>query len=216
MERAVSGYESCDRTGGSRHLSKAIRFTKRAVAIYGHFSFPSRIARIWWRCKLEKQGYETAYATIAPALGLSRVLDREGRIPSGMVRITGRKIENIQLVDYFLDRYEVTNKQFREFIRAGGYQKQSYWKYEFPEEWQEAYLGRGHVIFYRFNRKTWTCHLASRRLSGRPDPTFRWPASAGTRLPHMRNSSTRACPPYFTGHIPILYPSSGCLSGRAV
>jgi formylglycine-generating enzyme required for sulfatase activity len=42
-----------------------------------------------------------------------------------------------------MDRYEVTNKQFKEFVDAGGYQKPIYWKQQFLENgrkvsWEEA------------------------------------------------------------------------------
>ena len=35
---------------------------------------------------------------------------------------------------FFIDRYEVTNKQFKEFIDAGGYQKREYWKNKFARD----------------------------------------------------------------------------------
>ena len=49
----------------------------------------------------------------------------------------------IHLESYWLDRYEVTNKQFKEFLEQGGYQKPGYWKHEFQPgrhrlSWAEA------------------------------------------------------------------------------
>jgi cephalosporin-C deacetylase-like acetyl esterase len=49
----------------------------------------------------------------------------------------------ILLKDYWLDRYEVTNKQFKEFIDKGGYNKPEFWKQPFNKDgrnlsWQEA------------------------------------------------------------------------------
>lgn len=129
---------------GARIYARPYNFPKESWQYWGTSPFQGRVARILWRCKLEKEEHETLEAIMArDPLPLSRVLDKKGQIPSGMVRIGSRKIENIPLDDYFLDKYEVTNKQFREFVRAGGYQKQSYWKHEFLKNgkkiaWAEA------------------------------------------------------------------------------
>ena len=44
---------------------------------------------------------------------------------------------------FFLDRYEVTNKQYKEFIENGGYRNPQYWKHKFIKNgkilsWEEA------------------------------------------------------------------------------
>lgn len=44
---------------------------------------------------------------------------------------------------YWIDKYEVTNEQFKQFVDQGGYQEQKYWKHEFVEDgrvisWEEA------------------------------------------------------------------------------
>jgi len=44
---------------------------------------------------------------------------------------------------YFIDRYEVTNRQFKQFVDQGGYQKREYWKTPFvrdgkPVSWDDA------------------------------------------------------------------------------
>ncbi len=49
----------------------------------------------------------------------------------------------ILLGDYWIDRYEVTNKQFKEFLDKAGYKEQKYWKHEFRKDgrklsWSEA------------------------------------------------------------------------------
>ena len=53
------------------------------------------------------------------------------------------QLEPVQLPDYWIDKYEVTNKQFKRFVDNGGYQKQEYWKQPFLKEgreisWEEA------------------------------------------------------------------------------
>ena len=47
------------------------------------------------------------------------------------------------LTDYLIDKYEVTNKQFKGFVAAGGYQNQEFWRHSFVKDgraisWEEA------------------------------------------------------------------------------
>ena len=61
-----------------------------------------------------------------------------GTAPPGMVRVRGGRhqsqtpemvhLPTVELKDFFLDRYEVTNAQFKEFVDAGGYEDEQYWK----------------------------------------------------------------------------------------
>jgi dienelactone hydrolase/predicted Ser/Thr protein kinase len=105
-----------------------------------------------FRWKLEKEGYETVLAAssswnMASAVGgkagtvipydLVRVLDKTGSIPPGMVRVQGAQTGRGKLEDFFIDRYEVTNRQFKEFIEAGGYRKKEYWKHKFLKQGRE-------------------------------------------------------------------------------
>jgi dienelactone hydrolase len=61
-----------------------------------------------------------------------------------MVRVKSERITGIgEIGDFFIDQYEVTNKQFKEFMDKGGYQKREYWKQTFIKEgkelaWEEA------------------------------------------------------------------------------
>jgi len=104
------------------------------------------------RWKIEKEGYETVVAASStwdaggnPFLpyDLMRALDEKGSIPEGMVRVTGAETELGKLDDFFIDRYEVTNKQYKEFIDRGGYRNREYWKNKFIKDgraltWEEA------------------------------------------------------------------------------
>ena len=102
-----------------------------------------------FRWKAEKEGYETVRAvsptySLASEIGFIPVdveitLDKLGVVPPGMVRIKGRE----ELDDFFIDKYEVTNRQFKEFIEKGGYQNKEYWKQEFVKDrkvlsWEET------------------------------------------------------------------------------
>jgi dienelactone hydrolase len=60
-------------------------------------------------------------------------LDSAGTLPEGMVRVPGwsKDIDGttVALNDFFLDRYEVTNLQYSEFVATGGYERQEYWEH---------------------------------------------------------------------------------------
>ena len=60
-----------------------------------------------------------------------------------MVRVQGAQTGRGKLEDFFIDRYEVTNRQFKDFIDAGGYRKREFWKHPFVRDgreltWEEA------------------------------------------------------------------------------
>jgi serine/threonine protein kinase len=109
----------------------------------------------FFRWKIEKSGYETVWAAatswdiaLAPKdqfipYDLVRVLDEKGSIPEGMVRVSGAETPIGKLDDFLIDRYEVTNEQYKEFIANGGYRNRDYWKHEFVKDgkimtWDEA------------------------------------------------------------------------------
>jgi eukaryotic-like serine/threonine-protein kinase len=76
----------------------------------------------------------------------------EGEVPDGMVLVPGADslggMIGIAPVEgprdsYFIDRHEVTNRQFKQFVDQGGYQKREYWKTPFvkdgkPVSWEDA------------------------------------------------------------------------------
>jgi serine/threonine protein kinase len=119
-----------------------------------------RVARGCYHWKLEKPGYETAEGFgLEHPLGRGRIggvrlqvqLDPQGTQPEGMVRVpraslpqvSGLLNRNIPLGPFHLDRYEVTNRQFKEFVDQGGYQKSLFWEHAFVKEgkplsWEEA------------------------------------------------------------------------------
>jgi dienelactone hydrolase len=102
-----------------------------------------------------------------PSTSLSVTMDEETKAPVGMIHQTEGPTGELQfqplqnspvvlcglagfedlppvpLGDYWLDRHEVTNRQFKDFLDHGGYQKPEYWKHEFRKDalklsWTEA------------------------------------------------------------------------------
>ena len=100
---------------------------------------------------MEKEGYETVLAAgtthslnasekwIFVPSDITRVLDKKGDLPAGMVKVQGMEdVPGIgRIGDFFMDRYEVTNQQFKEFVNRGGYQNKEYWKQKFIKEGKE-------------------------------------------------------------------------------
>ena len=69
-------------------------------------------------------------------------------VPGGKYKLTSRTRptdQTVQLEDFFIDKYEVTNREYKEFISAGGYFNQQYWKHlsnpeaikGFPKEFKD-------------------------------------------------------------------------------
>jgi eukaryotic-like serine/threonine-protein kinase len=54
-------------------------------------------------------------------------LDPESRLPAAMVRIPEFTIEGVTYAPYFMDRYEVTNREYKAFVDAGGYGNRTHW-----------------------------------------------------------------------------------------
>jgi eukaryotic-like serine/threonine-protein kinase len=80
-------------------------------------------------------------------------LDPLGATPPDMVHVPGgpaalelqgvEHLPPVQLGDYFIDRTEVTNEQFKRFVDAGGYRRRELWQHAFvkdgrPLRWEEA------------------------------------------------------------------------------
>jgi hypothetical protein len=99
------------------------------------------------RYRIAKRGFDTVEGTIGTDVtGGSAVLrvklDAEGSGPPGMVRVPAEK----PIEEFWLDKYEVTNRQLKEFVVQGGYQKRDHWKHPFVRSgrimaWEEAMAG---------------------------------------------------------------------------
>lgn len=96
-----------------------------------------RIPRSLVRVRLSKPGYQSIEGAMAPPPIRYR-LDPVGAAPPGMVRavrdparIPQRLIGAID--DYWIDRFEVTNRQFKAFVDQGGYRRREFWREPFLE-----------------------------------------------------------------------------------
>lgn len=153
----------------------------------------------------------------APPGKLTFALAKLGSIPDDMVPIPGGTtsawiagmdpIEGMPLAGYLIDRYEVTNKQFKAFVDAGGYARRELWKHAFvhegrPLSFDEAMLrfrdqtGRagpstwelGNYVRGRDNAPvsgvSWYEAAAYAEFAGKSLPTvYHWVEAASTRMP---------------------------------
>jgi len=110
---------------------------------------PTRLPRGILKFKLEKEGYETTYFSSSnpslkfynspfdPGWSLEPInLQPQGSVPTGMIYIqggnfvpalTGSGVDPVFLHPFYIDKFEVTNKDYKEFIDAGGYSNSQYW-----------------------------------------------------------------------------------------
>jgi len=59
-------------------------------------------------------------------------------LPEGMVRIPGFTRGQVEYGDYFMDRFEVTNREYERLVAAGGYAN--------PEHWVEPFVRNGEEV----------------------------------------------------------------------
>ncbi|MGQ0720933.1 MAG: bifunctional serine/threonine-protein kinase/formylglycine-generating enzyme family protein [Candidatus Eiseniibacteriota bacterium] len=91
------------------------------------------------RFHLAKSGFapvELAFSPSRLALQAPVRLTPVAAAPADMVRVPGgsfqfRGAPPVVLGDYWLDRHEVTNREFAAFVNAGGYRRRELWKHPF-------------------------------------------------------------------------------------
>jgi serine/threonine protein kinase/dienelactone hydrolase len=105
--------------------------------------------------KFELQGYTTLERATFPSGPIMVALHKDGQVPSGMVPVEFDQgfvegdpfslwgiagiagfetLPTVRLGKYWIDQFEVTNREFKRFVDEGGYKKQEYWKHEFRED----------------------------------------------------------------------------------
>jgi hypothetical protein len=88
--------------------------------------------------KLVKDGYEPAEVS-SEYRAKNIVLDPVGTLPKNMVHIPPGEVSvagnpPMHLDDFLMDKYEVTNREFKKFVDAGGYRDPKYWKFPFTKD----------------------------------------------------------------------------------
>jgi dienelactone hydrolase len=97
-----------------------------------------RIPFGYLRWKVVKPGFDTLESVGYHHTGqvLNFRMEPQGSAPTGMVRVPAgpyalRGSPPVDLPEYWIDKYEVTNRQFKQFMDQGGYRRPEYWKQPF-------------------------------------------------------------------------------------
>jgi formylglycine-generating enzyme required for sulfatase activity/cephalosporin-C deacetylase-like acetyl esterase/predicted Ser/Thr protein kinase len=136
-----------------------------AWELVGHTPIKNvRVPRVDMRWKFERKGFaavERAYFPDGtfPDGPLNVTMNEEAKAPADMVFVdlgaTGAEatldgltggfelLPPVPLSSFWIDRYEVTNRQFKQFVDQGGYREKEYWKQDFVKDgnalsWEQA------------------------------------------------------------------------------
>src|SRR5829696_668706 len=91
------------------------------------------------RLRIRAPGYRALELVGVPFDSVIR-LDREDAIPAEMVRVGGGHLDytffrfgrkDVRVGDFLMDRYEVTNREFKLFVDEGGYRRKELWEHPF-------------------------------------------------------------------------------------
>ncbi len=107
-----------------------------------------RFPKPYLRIEIRKKNYQTIEIAGSvgrlSADGITIKLDKAGSLPEGMVRIPSSNARMIivgleanggkKVSEFLIDKFEVTNKQFKNFMNAGGYTNPTFWKYPIKKE----------------------------------------------------------------------------------
>jgi hypothetical protein len=113
----------------------------------------AQVPKGYFRWKVSKTGIGSSVTAPDSTLKMMFALDAQAHAPGGMVAVSGGTWENyvvnvgfvgpVPLSAYYVDRYEVTNREYQKFVDSGGYEKQDYWHEKFAKDgrelsWEEA------------------------------------------------------------------------------
>jgi formylglycine-generating enzyme required for sulfatase activity/dienelactone hydrolase len=164
------------------------------------------LANCIYRWKIEKQGFDMRECVSDQFIQVSL---RETDLAGEMVWIDGWRTElhqysyahvtSVEVPGFWMDKYEVTNEQFQDFVNAGGYANADYWEgldfikdgrqlswqeamAEFvdqtgqpgPATWKDGTYPQGHER-YPVSGVSWFEAMAYARFSGKSLPTlYHW------------------------------------------
>ena len=160
------------------------------------------------RWKMVKSGFDPAEGS--SPVGPFITVRPSGDTPAGMVFVRGGPVRigsaSIPLPDFWIDRYEVTNQEFKRFVDAGGYHDAKYWKEPFvvsgvkrsfeeavagfsdktgrpgPATWELGTFAEGQAE-YPVGGVSWYEAAAYAEFAGKRLPTFyHWRQASGSPL----------------------------------
>ncbi len=150
------------------------------------------------RWRLVKDGFDSAEGASPqmPRITLRKI----GEAPPGMLYVRGGSFRQgtatAVLPDFWIDKYEVTNREFKRFVDAGGYRDPKYWKESFdvvaslrdktgqpgPATWELGTYPQAQGD-YPVSGVSWYEAAAYAEFAGKRLPTFfHWRQAAGSAL----------------------------------
>jgi dienelactone hydrolase len=116
-----------------------------------------RIPDGYFRWRVAKQGIGEYVTAPLTSRTMAFALDSALGSPEGMVRASGGTwgdmiafvgwVGPYTLPPYYIDRFEVTNRQFQEFIDKGGYEQPKYWGEKFVQQRRELTRDQAMAMF---------------------------------------------------------------------
>ena len=112
------------------------------------------------RWRVTREGYATREFSAYPLWSgymqddvFSIELDAQDTVPAGMIPVHGGEFAPFnapvaELEDYWLDKYEVTNREFQKFVDAGGYREHKYWKHTFTKDGAVLSWAQAMAVFH--------------------------------------------------------------------
>ena len=126
---------------------KAYDEPKEDWVLLGHTPIETRGAMGPFLWRVVKPGYDT-FEGAGPDAAFTEVrftLAATGTLPENAVRVPGGPLPGgaARIPDFAIDRFEVTNKAFKQFVAAGGYRDRAHWEHPFVKDgrtltWEEA------------------------------------------------------------------------------
>ena len=128
----------------------------------------NNVKLLWaqYALRIVKNGYETVEVTTEsqPLFGTtSIILDPIGRLPSHMVHVSAGEVDvdqnPVKVDEFLIGKYEVTNREYKTFVDAGGYREAKYWKFPFVKDGRTLSFEQAVALFVdktdRYAPSTW-------------------------------------------------------------
>jgi len=178
-----------------------------------------RAPRDYYVWRISKPGFRANYMITLRGLNRKLRLDPDASVPPEMVRVPGEErvvpympgldqAPPVKIVDYLIDRHEVTNEEYRKFVDAGGYVNREFWKEPFVRDGRTVPWEQGIAAFRdttgRAGPATWEVGSFPKGLEKHPVAGVSWYEAAayaafvGKSLPTVYHWNLAAQPWYGT------------------
>ena len=176
----------------------------------------------YYRVRAVKDGFAATDQVFGGGRKVAVALHQNGAVPAGMVWVPPTQATEIlppvSLPGFWIDRHEVTNRQFMAFVDAGGYQKAEYWKEHFekdgrPISWEQA-MPEFHDLTGRPGPANWSLGTYPEGAADLPVAGVSWyeamayAAFAGKSIPTVYEWR-RAAPVEFNADVVLMSNFSG-------